>query len=147
MNHFARALTIFCLNLCQICNKNIVCSKMRGHVAFHILSMDIETNVCGFCGLQTCSNKLKQSSKTKVTKYFKVESTCAYFYDYGRKPKYSTREKCSNHLARCEVSKCGADIWKYNMINHYQECHSSINIPEYFVVSEEEKKTISVFKK
>ena len=94
--------------------------------------------VCGFCGMQSCSNKLKQRSKTNVTKYFKVDSSCPYFYAYG--------EKCSNYLVRCEASKCDADIWKYNMLNDYQECHSSPNIPDDFIISVEEKKSISVFK-
>ena len=133
-------------NKCRICHKNIACNKMRGHVGYHILMKDIATNVCGFCGLQSCSNKLKQSSKSSTTKYFKLESSCAYFFAYGRKPVYSTREKCSNHLARCDVSKCSAHVWKYNMVNHYEECHNSINIPEHFIISEDEKKSISTFK-
>ena len=72
---------------------------MRGHIACHIIKLEIESSVCGFCGLPSCTNKLVQSSKTNKNKFFKIESNCDYFISYGRKPVYSEREKCSNHLA------------------------------------------------
>ena len=133
-------------NKCKVCSKMITCDKMRGHVGYHILNGEIDSNVCGFCSMQTCSNKLKQSSKTKSAKYYQIESSCPYFYSYGRKPKYSNRQKCSNYLARCEVTNCNADIWKYAMANHYHECHRELVVPESFLVSSKEKATIICYK-
>ena len=133
-------------NKCKVCSKMITCDKMRGHVGYHILNGEINSNVCGFCSRQTCSNKLKQSSKTKSAKYYQIESSCPYFYSYGRKPKYSNRQKCSNYLARCEVTNCNADIWKYAMANHYHECHRELVVPESFLVSSKEKATIICYK-
>ena len=88
-------------NRCKVCSKPISCEKMRGHIACLIIKFEIESSVCGFCGLRSCTNKLVQSSKTNKNKFFKIESNCDYFFSYGRKPVYSKREKCSNHLARC----------------------------------------------
>ena len=98
---------------CKVCSKPISCEKMRGHLAYHIIKLEIESSECGFCGLPSCTNKLVQSSKTNKNKFFKIESNCDYFFSYGRKPVYSKREKCCNHLARCEVTKCS---------NHLAQC-------------------------
>ena len=118
----------------------IPCSKMRGHIGYHILKVkDIDSHVCGFCGLQSCSNLFKKNTAT-------VDSTCHYYYFYGRKPQYSKREKCSNHLDRCEAKGCGAVLWTYHMHSHYQQCHAALAVPDKFVVSDQEKKTIVGFK-
>ena len=83
-------------NKCRICHKNIACNKKRGHVGYHILMKDIATNVCGFCGLQSCSNKLKQSSKSSTTKYFKLESSCAYFL-------HMDENLCTPHVKNVQI--------------------------------------------
>ena len=64
-----------------------------------------------------CTNKLVQTNK----KFFTIESNCDYFFPYGRKLVYSEWEKCSNHLARCEVTKCSVDVWKYHTSQHCKE--------------------------
>ena len=128
-------------NKCKICRKQINCDKMRGHVGYHILkAKDVDSHSCGFCGLQSCSNKFAKNSTSKV------ESTCEYFYAYGRKPQYSKREKCSNHLDRCEAAGCSAVLWTYHMASHYEQCHSALKIPAKFVLSDAEKKGIAIFK-
>ena len=80
-----------------------------------------------------------------MNKFFKIESNSDYFFSYGRKPVYSEWEKCSNHLARCEVPKCSADVWKHHISQHYKECHNLMAFPE-LKISEQEKMYISVFK-
>ena len=127
-------------NACKICNVKILCDRMRGHIGYHILSKkDLDSHVCGFCGLQSCSNKFKQSSAV-------VQSTCSYFYSYGRKPQYSRRERCSNRLERCRASGCSAVLWSYHMSSHYEQCHSALEVPKDFIVCAEEVKTITSFK-
>ena len=78
-----------------------------------------------------------QSSKTNKNKFFKIESNCDYFSSYGRKP-VSEGEKCSNHLARCEVTKCSTDVWKYHMSQHCRECNNLMAFPEELKISEQE---------
>ena len=66
-----------------------------------------------------------QSSKTNKNKFFKIESNCDYFFSYGCKPVYSKREKCSNHLARCEVTKCSNHLARCEVTkcsNHLARC-------------------------
>ena len=46
----------------------------------HVIKLEIESSVCGFCGLPSCTNKLVQSSKTNKNKFFKIESNCDYFF-------------------------------------------------------------------
>ena len=122
----------------------------EGHVGFHILKKKgVTGEVCGFCGLSTCvsKSKLVASNKSKGQQYYKLESTCPYFYSYGRKPEFSKRNKCSNHLARCQAVGCSADVWKYHMAGHYEQSHPQLAIPEAFVVSNAEKEAISVYDK
>ena len=112
-------------NRCKVCSKPISYEKMRGHIACHIIKLEIESSACGFCGLPSCTNKLVQSSKTNKNKFFKNECNCDYFFSYGRKPVYSKREKCSNHLARCEVTKCSNHLARCEVTkcsNHLARC-------------------------
>lgn len=87
---------------CELCPKSIVQDRMRGHIGFHILKdRDVVGEVCGFCGLSSCvgKSKLIKTNKSKGEQYFKLDSSCPYFFSYGRRPEYSKRNKCSNHLA------------------------------------------------
>ena len=127
---------VFKLHKCHMCHKNIRNDKMRGHIGFHILSGTVESDACGFCGLPSCLNKFLNKSKVQI------DSHCDYFYPYKKRPTYSKREKCTNYLAKCEAKNCGAAIWKYNMEKHYQIKHELLNVPEEFLVTENEKHTI-----
>ena len=121
---------------------------MRGHIGYHIIKKkNVVGEVCGFCGLSSCAPKsvLKVSSRSKEEQFYKLASTCPYFYSYGRKPVYSKRNKCSNHLARCQALNCSADVWKYHMAEHYKQCHPLLAVPAVFQVSDEEKNSISSY--
>ena len=64
-------------------------------------------------------------AKQMKNKFFKIESNCDYLFSYGRKPVYSKREKCSNHLARCEVTKCSNHLARCELTkcsNHLARC-------------------------
>ena len=51
------------------------------------------------------------------------------FNCWSKKPLYSTRNHCSNHLPHCAV--CKASIWTYNMKNHYEQHHPDLeDVPE-----------------
>ena len=101
----------------------------------------------GFRGLSSCvpKSKLIPPNKSKGEQYFKLHSTCPYFYSYGRRPEYSKRNKCTNYLARCKATGCQADVWKYDMKEHYKQCHPLLTLPEVFSISNEEKDTIHLF--
>ena len=135
-------------NKCKLCSKLITEDRMRGHIGYHILmKKNVVGEVCGFCGLSSCASKseLKKSSRSKDEQFYTLHSTCPYFYSYGRRPVYSKRSKCSNHLARCQAVDCSADVWKYHMAEHYKQCHPLLSVPESFTVSDEERKSISSY--
>ena len=131
---------VFKMHKCRICQKAIRNDKMRGHIGFHILSGTVKSDVCGFCGLPSCINNFVNRSKVQI------DSHCDYFYPYKKRPAYSKREKCTNHLAKCEAKDCGAAIWKYNMEEHYKIKHGLLDVPQEFVVTDDEKLTIICFK-
>ena len=90
------------MNKCKLCPRSIAQDRMRGHVAFHILKdKNVVGEVCGFCGLSSCvgKSKLIRSNKNKGQQYFKLDSSCPYFFSYGRRPEYSKRNKCSLKLS------------------------------------------------
>ena len=71
----------------------------------------------------------KDSTKGKGKQFYKVTSNCDYKVEWSKKPLYSTRNHCSNHLAHCAV--CKASIWTYNMKNHYEQHHPDFeDVPE-----------------
>ena len=61
---------------CKICKKNVGLSSMRAHVGKHLLQKDVEqgSNICGFCGLATCSNTLRVTSQRQGKIYYKIVS-------------------------------------------------------------------------
>ena len=62
---------------CRLCNKKIDSKFMCCHVGYHIINEDVQ-NVCGFCGLQSCSIGLKNSSGCGKTAIAAAESNCTY---------------------------------------------------------------------
>lgn len=131
---------------CSICNKSISADRMRGHIAYHIISDHVSSDICGFCGRNSCLNKLVKTSSHHGKNYYRIDSNCHIFFNYKRKPVYSKREKCSNYLAKCDATNCNADIWKYDMVKHYNEKHSHLNVPDEFIIVEQEKSTINTSK-
>ena len=66
------------------CNKKLVISKMRNHVARHILSMPGGPNIvtCGFCGITgNCSIAIR----TNVSKTVIQLSNCPYYSKFSMK--------------------------------------------------------------
>ena len=58
---------------CSICNKPISADSMRGHIAYHILSDHVSSDVCSFCGLTSCINKLIRTSKHNDKIYYWID--------------------------------------------------------------------------
>jgi len=110
------------------CKERTDLKEMRTHVGEHILRGHVAgPNVCGFCGLSTCENTLVQTSSKGVKKYFRLESSCAYSYSFGKNPeKLSRRIVCTNHVVKCVVPNCSASVWTYNFVCHYTEAHPEI---------------------
>ena len=98
-------------------------------LASNILNVIFGVNICGFCGQNSCENKLKQTS-AKGDKSF-------YLVEWKKTPTFSTRNQCSNHLNLSNI--CEAAIWIYNANMHYSERHPEIECPQ-FISKEEEKK-------
>ena len=67
-------------NKCEVCNKAIAPVQIRGHVGYHILALGVDSNVCGFCGLSSCSNNLTFSCRKDKNNYYKIVSNCTYFF-------------------------------------------------------------------
>ena len=118
------------------------------HARIHWLPYSKKEKVI-FCGLswfiKVSRSKLVASNRNKGVQYYRIESSCPYFFNYGRRPDFSKRNKCSNHLARCKAVSCSADVWKYHMADHYDQCHPLLTLPDEFVISDVERNSINTF--
>ena len=111
---------------CKICSKKSL-TAMRMHVGCHILKGEgNDSNTCGFCGLNSCSNVLIQTSKKGADKHYRIQSQCSYAETLKRAPVFSARNKCTNYLIKCVI--CGIDMWTYNANKHYFQ-HGDIECP------------------
>ena len=70
-------------------------------------------------------------------------SNCQYKVDIKRKPKFSVRCKCTNHLQKCNICKCY--FWTYAGHMHFELMHPDFEVPSF--VTEEERKAVKGLKK
>ena len=133
------------LKPCLLCDKETTDEKMRGHVAYHIITSNL-SDVCGFCGREgtICQTTLEGSSHSRSRQYFaNVVSTCNYEHDYKRCPNDTTKtHKCTNKIVHCKASNCNRSIWRYNAVHHYENNHPNLDIPVEFLISEKEKQVV-----
>ena len=116
---------------------------MRCHVGKHILRNEIVgINICGFCGRDTCSIIMKQTSKKGSKKIFGIESCdCEYFFSYGRSKKFNKKtNKCTNRIDRCPMKGCLSNVWLYCFPIHFDEKHKDEEFPVEMLITEEEKR-------
>ena len=91
---------------------------MRCHVGYHIINEDVQ-NVCGFCGLQSCSIGLKKSTGRGKTAIAAAESNCTYMSKFSLKSaeKSTKTGPCTNRPVPCSV--CKVITWSYSLPSHY----------------------------
>ena len=119
------------------CNKSIPWSNLRAHVGAHILTLDLSgSNVCGFCGLDTCASKCKSNSKKGGVPVYTFDKTdCRSFFAYGRSKVFNRRSNtCTNRFDKCPVDGCITEIWKYNFKDHCLEKHPDVDPDSYAVM-------------
>ena len=126
---------------CDFCSKEIVHSKMREHIASHIIvfkDISATQNTCGFCGNVGCTISLEKTSGFGVHSTFGPKSDCKLFYSFSLASaiKISTYACCTNRPIKCEL--CNSVYWSYNMQKHYESKHNQCEIPE-FISSDEIK--------
>ena len=125
---------------------------MRAHIAIHILHKDlVGSDICGFCGRDTCTNKCKTKSKKGGIPIFTFDQTdCIYFFDYGRSKVFNKRSNiCTNRFDQCPVDGCITEIWKYNFSEHLIEKHPDVDAASHptWNISALEKKFLLGMKK
>ena len=126
---------------CKLCEHRVKIEDMRQHVGDHIRN-DQLLERCGFCGTTACSSTLKRTSKRGDKIFYKLESNCPYFVKWGRIPNaFTARNKCTNHVIKCP--KCQADVWPYNLPNHYQNMHADTELSADLKIGDIEHKYIS----
>lgn len=129
---------------CLIGNCKIKCQlgHMRRHVGVHIQKGTLSGyNICGFCGRDICSNTLTAGSKNSSKQFLRISTNCKYDSFIQRKPVFSTRHQCSNHLVPCPV--CKAAIWTYNAKCHFEALHPDVEYEDSKFVSSEERTAMS----
>ena len=124
---------------CKLCFKEIIKSRMRLHIGFHVLNGDTlpNANLCGFCGLvDGCNVELVTSSGFGKSKTLGPKSNCSYFFTFSLKPasKGSIRSPCTNRPIICEI--CNECIWSYNINYHYQSKHNLNDVPNELKITE-----------
>ena len=81
---------------CSVCFKDVALSKLRQHIARHILLKELNNNAktCGFCGGQSCAVSIKVTSGVGKKANKGIESNCKYFQRFILKPaETSTKNK------------------------------------------------------
>jgi hypothetical protein len=120
------------LKKCFLCAQMITLEYMKIHVGKHILKGDCETRApCGYCGRGCCDNKLAAPNRRgKELFYVKVQSNCPYYVHAARRvQKSSTKNPCTNYMNKCQ--QCKADVWFYNLKNHYEDMHPDcVDVPD-----------------
>lgn len=124
---------------CDFCSKEIVHSKMREHIASHIIvfkDISATQNTCGFCGNVGCTLSLEKTSGFGVNSTFGPKSDCKLFYSFSLASaiKISTYACCTNRPIKCEL--CNSVYWSYNMQKHYESKHNQCEIPEFISIDE-----------
>lgn len=123
---------------CSVGSEMFIKSKMRQHIAYHLANDDIaeNSNNCGYCGGNTCSISLEQTSGSGPKKNYGPKSNCKYFVKFSLKPaEKSTKSSIStNRPVRCE--HCDVVVWSYNLKPHYEHFHPRIVVP--YCVPEQE---------
>ena len=129
---------------CKLCSKMIKLNQMRIHVGAHILGDNLKYK-CGFCGglNEICDNKLIPTNKKMGVQYYKVSSNCDYKVLYKKKTDtYSKRNKCTNHVLMCP--QCSSFQWKYNLPEHFVNCHNEYAIPDELTIKGIEKSNLKL---
>ena len=128
--------------LCGVCKKKIKLSKMRLHIAFHIICGEIHIpreRICGFCGGDGCIISLKQTSHKENKKFYSPYSECRCFYPYKGIPiKATKKNSCTNKIIVCPL--CNIYTWSYNLEAHYNIGHINDAAPAPY--SDDEKNFI-----
>ena len=115
------------LKKCFHCPKMIPLEKMRVHVGGHIVRKECGKppyrHPCGFCGRKECNLRLgAPTRRQKEVFYNKVLGKCPFMFHIAQKAKKaSAKHPCLNYLQKCV--QCDADVWHYNMTNHYEDIH------------------------
>ncbi len=118
---------------CKVCNEMCPLSKMRDHVARHILLKEVEltSSLCGFCGRDNggCTIAIViTSGKGKNTTYGPA-STCSYFRKFNLKSsaKPTKSSPSTNRPIECHI--CKHVCWSYNVRSHFAEAHAGAEEP------------------
>ena len=136
---------------CLIPDCFVKCKKerMRQHIGQHLITNDIIPNPknCGFCGLIGCSIALECTSGRGANKTFgPVSVDCKYRYNFSLKSaeKISAFNPCTNRPIKCEM--CSLVVWSYNMKSHYSMAHSNNDLPEKYLLKDDEIKKLKALK-
>ena len=125
---------------CRLCNELCALSRMRDHVAKHILVNEVEpdSNRCGFCGLVGCSIAIVVTSgKGKNTTYGPA-SSCAYFRKFNLKSSTKPTRSSPSTNRPIECHLCKEVYWSYNVKRHFGEKHADQQPPELITELERE---------
>jgi hypothetical protein len=119
---------------CKICHELCKLSKMRDHVARHILMNEVLPDAirCGFCGQveKACSIEIRATSGKGKNITYGPMSNCKYYRKFNLKSSSKpTRSKPStNRPIQCHL--CKSVCWSYNMKEHFGQKHPQEPPPE-----------------
>ena len=114
---------------------------MRLHIGQHLINNNIDQNTrnCGFCGNVGCSIAIVHTTGRGSNKTMGPSAPgCKYFYKFSlaSAAKVNDSSPCTNRPVECDLFKLV--FWSYNMRSHYDEVHSSNELPARFLLSNDE---------
>ena len=70
-----------------------------------------------------------------------VSKDCKYLYNFSLKSAFNP---CTNRPIKCEM--CSLVVWSYNMRSHYSMAHSNNDLPEKYLLKDDEIKKLKALK-
>ncbi|KAJ8087485.1 hypothetical protein PM082_006316 [Marasmius tenuissimus] len=119
---------------CSICETFIEPKNRQKHAAKHVLfskrgvedptaKHKVSVNPCGFCAGPSSTEKCRVELRKK-----KTVSSCpqAYNFQYHAASTFKPSSPCTNVPIACPLCKSSAqNHWKYNILDHLEQCHPS----------------------
>ena len=69
-----------------------------------------------------------------------MESNCSYFVQLTKTPKKFTRNvRSTNHLMRCRLCPQETGVWKYSLLQHFEQFHEGCDLMQEEVLGDDER--------
>ena len=83
---------------------------------------------------------MRKAAHKMGKQYYKVKSNCSYFVQLTKTPKKFIRNvRCTNHLMRCRLCPQETGVWKYSLLQHFEQFHEGCDLLQEEVLGDDER--------